>query len=82
LLLKDDSAFIYTNEVHGREALLYNFRAREFPEGDGAAEEFYRTWGKRLLHLAQGLTLRATLIKLKDFIVSYLSLPSVPLEIL
>jgi hypothetical protein len=54
LLLKDVSAFIYTNEVHGRESLLYNFRARELPEGDGAAEEFYRTWGKHLLYLAQG----------------------------
>jgi hypothetical protein len=53
-LLKDDSAFIITNEVQWREALLYNFGARELPEGDGAAEEFDRTWGERLLHLVQG----------------------------
>ena len=54
LLLKDDSALIIINEVHGRVSLLYNFGARKLPEGDGAAKEFDQTWGKRLLHLAQG----------------------------
>ena len=44
-LLIDDSALIITNEVQWREALLYNFGARVLPEGDGAAEEFDRTWG-------------------------------------
>ena len=53
-LLKDDSAFIITNQVQWREALLYNVGARELPEGDGAVEEFDRTWSERLLYLAQG----------------------------
>jgi hypothetical protein len=53
-LLKDDTAFIITNEVQWREALLYNFGATELPEGRDASEEFDRTWGERLLHLAQG----------------------------
>lgn len=47
-VLVDDSALVITNEVQWREALLYNFGVTILPEGNGAAQEFDRTWGEAL----------------------------------
>ena len=44
-LLVDDSHFSITSELQRREAFLYNFGARELPEGDDAVANFDRTYG-------------------------------------
>ena len=44
-LLVDDSHFSITPELQRREAFLYNFGARELPEGDDAVANFDRTYG-------------------------------------
>mmetsp|Transcript_23322 Transcript_23322/g.33437 ORF Transcript_23322/g.33437 Transcript_23322/m.33437 type:complete len:389 (+) Transcript_23322:3-1169(+) len=46
--LADDSAFIITNDVQWREALLYNFGATLLPEGQNATADFDRMFGQQV----------------------------------